>query len=234
MAREPGRRYPTALELAEDLRRWQRGESIQARPANPPERLWRWCRRKPLVASLAAALAVVAVGGFVAVFSQWRRAEANLQEVSRQHELAIKGLQHAREAVDQFHTHVSETKLLNEPGLQPLRLQLLETARDFYQQFIREHGETPEMQADLGKAFFRLGSITYLIGSQAKALPQLEQAVAIQEKLLADNPQDTAVEKELGRSLNNLANVYMSAGELEKAEINLQKSLAIFERLERE
>jgi eukaryotic-like serine/threonine-protein kinase len=64
--KEPGQRYRSALELAEDLERWLRGEPVTARRAGRVERLWRWCRRNPAVAALSAAfamlLAVVAVG----------------------------------------------------------------------------------------------------------------------------------------------------------------------------
>ncbi len=54
--KEPGKRYPTAEELAEDLRRFQAGEVIAARPAGRLERGWRWCQRNP---TLAGALAAV-------------------------------------------------------------------------------------------------------------------------------------------------------------------------------
>ena len=72
MARERVRRYGTAGELADDLRRWLRGEPIRARPAGSPERAWRWCRRNPWVAGLATSLFVVLVAGFLGVLWQWR------------------------------------------------------------------------------------------------------------------------------------------------------------------
>jgi WD40 repeat protein len=58
MAKEPGRRYATAAEMAADLRRYLRDEPIRARPAGRPERLGRWCRRNPTVASLTAVVAL--------------------------------------------------------------------------------------------------------------------------------------------------------------------------------
>jgi serine/threonine protein kinase len=64
MAKTPGRRYATAGELADDLRRFLRGEPVRARPAGRVERAWRWCRRNPVPASLLLAVSVGSALGF--------------------------------------------------------------------------------------------------------------------------------------------------------------------------
>ncbi|MGE3804274.1 MAG: protein kinase [Gemmataceae bacterium] len=63
MNKNPTRRYTTASELAADLRRYLAGEPILARPIGRGEKLWRWCRRNPLPASLLVAVTLGAIVG---------------------------------------------------------------------------------------------------------------------------------------------------------------------------
>src|SRR5262245_24292481 len=65
LEKEPRKRYGSAHGLAEDLRRFLAREPIMARPVSKPERLWRWCRRKPGISSLAAAVILLALAGVV-------------------------------------------------------------------------------------------------------------------------------------------------------------------------
>jgi len=65
MEKDPGRRYATALDLAEDLRRIRERRPILARPPTATQRLTKWATRHPALATLlgstAAALCLVTV-----------------------------------------------------------------------------------------------------------------------------------------------------------------------------
>lgn len=75
MAREQSRRYQSAQEVADELGRFLRGEPIRARAISKPERVWRWCRRRPAIAGLIAALFLSLTGGLLGVSTFWLRAE---------------------------------------------------------------------------------------------------------------------------------------------------------------
>ena len=85
LQKETRRRYESAAALADDLERWLASEPIQARPVGWIERRWLWCRRKPALAALVAALVLTVVVG--SSMAGWRIAAARQQErLARQKE----------------------------------------------------------------------------------------------------------------------------------------------------
>ena len=81
LEKHPSGRYASAEALADDLRRWLDGRPISARPVSPPERLWRGCRRRPVVAVLSTFLALSLAIGFGSVVRLWRQAESERRRV---------------------------------------------------------------------------------------------------------------------------------------------------------
>jgi formylglycine-generating enzyme required for sulfatase activity len=75
LSKEPARRYGSAEELANDLRRFQAGEPIRARPVGAVERTVKWVRRHAAVSAMAAAVLLVTVLGVAGIFWKYRDAE---------------------------------------------------------------------------------------------------------------------------------------------------------------
>jgi hypothetical protein len=204
LAKEPARRYQSARELAEDLRRWQRGEPIRARPTGRLEKLWLWCRRNPWAAGLTAALLLVLLAGGTGVVWQWLRAEDNAAqalreaaearrqtaEAQRQEGLARENLRDACGAVDEFMTGVSNSPPLQAPGLEGLRKKLLQGAAAYYQRFLKQHGDDANLEQEAAAAF-RLAGLTWEIGSSAEAVAACTRA-AQRYLALADKVSDPA------------------------------------------
>ncbi len=88
LEKEPGRRYPSALALAEDLERFREGKPVMARPVGAVARLARACRRRPLVAMLVALLIMSLLGGLAGVSWKWLEANDQRDLANQQRDLA--------------------------------------------------------------------------------------------------------------------------------------------------
>jgi serine/threonine-protein kinase len=211
MALEPEQRYASAHELAADLERWLADEPVSCYREPAVARLARWGRKhRPAVAGAAALLmtAVVALTvSTVLIRREQQGTEAARQEEARQRARAEENgaraqesFRKARQAVDDYLTYVSESKLLDSPlpGLQPLRKDLLTRALKFYQEFAEQHQEDPALRADLAQAYYRVGKIQREIGTTADALHAYDQALGLWQSLLAEDPTHRAYR--LGKS----------------------------------
>jgi tetratricopeptide (TPR) repeat protein len=162
-------------------------------------RLWRRARRhQALVTSsavlLVAGLLFVSVLAFLLEGARERtdkaraEAEANFKEAEQQRERADHNFRQARKAVDDYFTRISENKLLGLPHLEPLRKELLEKAREYYQKFSNEAAGDPKVRADHATAVFRVATIIELTGSKEEARSHYARAIELYREALADDP----------------------------------------------
>jgi tetratricopeptide (TPR) repeat protein len=194
MAKEPGRRYATAADFAADLRRFLNGEPVRARPVGRVGRTWRWCRRKPGIAGLTAALVLVVLGGFAGILWQWHEARANAAEADEQRiraeahlREAEAGFQQSHRTVNNFVRRVFMDGLLSQPGTQALRRELLRDALYSYRGFLDRKCGDPGLRADLAETYFWTGYIVAEIGDKAEALESFRQAFGLYQQLARED-----------------------------------------------
>jgi tetratricopeptide (TPR) repeat protein/tRNA A-37 threonylcarbamoyl transferase component Bud32 len=89
LQKEARHRYASAVELAQDLGRFQAGEPVRARPVGPLERARKWAARRPAGAGLLAALLLLVV---VSVGVAWRWQRQRSEGRARQREAAQKAV----------------------------------------------------------------------------------------------------------------------------------------------
>jgi serine/threonine-protein kinase len=230
LEKEPDRRFQTAAEVANELKRFINGEPILSRPLSRPERFVRWCRRNPLVSSLsglAAASVLVALVSLAVAYVKTDEArqqvETSLIKTAKAQKVSEASFQDALAAVNDFFTHVSEDRLLNEPGAEGLRHELLELARDYYQRFLNRRSDDPTVREEVALSHFRVGLIVEELDSPQAAVESYEKARDLQRALLADFPIAEAVaakatKRALSRTLNAMARVATNSGDLDGAE----------------
>ena len=113
LAKQPGDRYATAGELADDLARYSRGEPVKARRLGPLGKLWRWCKRKPGVAALLLTLLVAAAAVTLAVvLATWGSRQQHLRGLTMRFESALDKVRFDQAYLEQMETLLNEWQQL--------------------------------------------------------------------------------------------------------------------------
>ena len=206
LRKEAGRRYATAQDLADDLRRFEAGEPVRARPVGTTERVIVWCRRKPGFAGLLAALVLVFLAGSSGVLWQWKRARVHAAE-AQQNAVAFRRerdtarseksrpqnhLRIVRDRVDRLKRMGSD--LLQRPGLYRTGQAVLEEALAFYQELLPNEGSDPTVRREAAELFGQVAEIHHTLAQAAKAAEAWGRQASLLTSLLEEEPASKPLE----------------------------------------
>lgn len=177
MAKNPAERYGTAQELADDLRRQLADQPIRARRPSIVMRVRKWSRRHRAVVTSAGAVSVCAL--LLGAGLLWRERSQTFLALAQ----ADANFRNAQQTVDQYLTAVSQSTLLDTPGMEPLRKELLQAAIKYYQTFTAEHANDPALRAELAAAHVRLAHLYNQTGSN-QWIDEMGQVINIVEPLV--------------------------------------------------
>ena len=204
LRKEPGCRYASVEHLADDIHRYLEGMPVKAHRDSAAAWTVRFIRRHrtPFIVSSFLILAFMAgiVGttiGMIVARRQNSRAESSFLQ--------------ARESINQLWTRVSEERLLDQPGLQPLRKALLQDVRRFYEDFLKRYNGDRSLQAELASASSKIArAFSSVTGSTTDAIKQFEQAIARWDHLVATQPANLVYREMLARTLSKQGSLLMN------------------------
>ena len=216
LEKERSRRYETAIGLAMDVERHLADEPVLACPPSVTYRFAKFARRNRVAfATSIVVLAAIMAGTAISITQAIRatraerlaqsrlQAEANAradaerasqaeaaqrQIAEQQRQQAEENLKRARQAVDQYFTRVSQSKLFDVPTLMPLRKELLEDAARYYQTLLSERGDNPALLADLAVADLRLAEIDHEVDRNDDAIDAMASGLELVERLHSKFP----------------------------------------------
>ncbi len=221
LEKEPSRRFASAGEMADDLRRFVDGHPILARPTPAWERAWKWGKRRPAIVALLGVSALAVLG--MVLFIVWHN-------VSLRGKLDV-ALAEERRARQREHDAVEEQRL---SLVQQEGRRLFDSAR------------VDVAASDWSSARLHLEKALTTIGSEARVedlrepaqalLKQVEQELRVEADRRASQArfQEFVKIRDEAQFLGTLYTGMDLAANLEAARISVRKALAVYGVLEKE
>jgi non-specific serine/threonine protein kinase/serine/threonine-protein kinase len=219
LRKEPSRRYSSAEQFAEDIRRYREGYPVAARPATHGYRLSRFVGRNKLAVAAVASIVVLLVGGIAATAWQARIANRRFNDVRKL----------ANSYLFEFHDAIRDL-----PGSTAARQLVVKRALEYLDSLAREKGSDRELANELATAYEKVamvqGAPGASLGDGAGALATLRKALAIRERLVAAAPSDVAAAASLGNMRQYCARLLQINGDLKGASAMATAAVALLEK----
>jgi serine/threonine protein kinase/tetratricopeptide (TPR) repeat protein len=224
LRKEPARRYSSAAALVDELERFRDGKPILARPAGRLERGWKWVKRRPATAAAIAisTLALLAITSLSVGFTLRLKDERDLTALQR--DRAETSYRLAREAMETGITKVRSDPRFQRGELEDVRRVMLKAEADFYERFVTLNAGDAAFLAERSDAFFRLGSVTTLLGSKNEAILHFRTAADIDRRLVHDRPDEVAPREHVAKVLVSLGLALRATGQNAAAESAFRES----------
>jgi serine/threonine protein kinase len=232
LRKEPGRRYATAKDLADDLRRFRAGEPIRARPVGAGERVVAWCRRKPVVAGLVAALVLVFLAGLSGILWQWQLTRRERDTAQKENERAERRLQLVHHRVDELSRLGHE--LLKRPGQHRTGKDVLEQALAFYKEMLPEDLNDPKIRHEAAGLFGQVAAIHRTLGQADEAAKAYGDMAWLLTGLLEEKPADKNLRTQLADTHRYRGNELRDLGKAREAREAYNQAALLHEGLLRE
>ena len=224
LAREPSERYSSVEQLADDLRRYQDGLPVRARPAIWHYRVRKFVRRHRVGVASTVAIGMLLTAATIALAVQAARIAAE-----RDHALAAE--QRAREQEQRALTEAATAKQVSEyltglfqafdPWNKDAHLEISVTRRILDKAVIRVRAELADQPGVQASLLHTMGAAYRGIGALAEGQSLLETALALRRRHLGPRHADVAA------TFHELAMLSFELEDYVQGELQARDALAI-------
>ncbi len=171
LQKDPQRRYPSAGDLADDLRRYLDREPIRARPVGAGERLLKWARREPAACALVLLAALTVIGLVLGAVAYSLRMRQERDRAARGYELALSALDGLLEEVYETDAHTRRVR--------ERRLGQLDRTRLVCGELSRMGKDDPATGRHLARALLLNADILRKLSRHQEALQDASRAIEL-------------------------------------------------------
>jgi non-specific serine/threonine protein kinase/serine/threonine-protein kinase len=221
MRKEPERRYASAEQFAEDIRRHLEGLPVSARQDSWSYRTGKFIRRHTAIVAATVVVILTLAVGMAVTLREKRIAERRFNDVRKL----------ANSLIFEIDNSISDI-----PGSTAARKLLVGRALEYLDSLSREAKGDKSLQTELATAYERVGDVLGYpyapnLGDSAGALASYRKALRIRESLAASSPNDVKLQRQLTGNYFRVANALEFTGDLKGALGALRKTLPITEKL---
>jgi len=221
LRKEPQRRYSSAEQFAQDIRRHLESLPVIARKDTARYRASKFVARHKAGLAASAGGAVIVLAALVSTLYEANIARRRFNDVRLLANSMI------------FEVHDSVAKV---PGTTASRKLIAQRSLDYLDSLSHGAGRDRSLQAELATAYVKVGDVqgqSYYanLGDSAGALASYRKALTIREKLSASDPGDLANRLDLARCHNKVGEMLAKMGDRANASANYQQALSLVESL---
>jgi serine/threonine protein kinase len=228
LRKEPQRRYSSAEQLSDDLRRYLEGLPVTAHPDTRAYRAGKFVRRHKLGVAAAALLVLSLLGGVLGTTWQMRVAQRERARAQQQFN-DVRKL--TTSFLFEFHTAIQDL-----PGATPARQLLVQRALEYLSKLAAQSQSDAALQRELTEAYLKVGDVQGNpygpnLGDKLGAVRSYQRALEISQTLVQSNSNDVEARGYLARSYRSLGEVLPQLGQPTEAVSDLRRAILILEPL---
>ena len=234
LAKEPGVRYATAQELADDLRRFLEDKPIRARRPTLRRVARQWARRHRGVVVTATVAAGLLLLSLATAFGYNYRTLTEAQDrITQAYKQELEYKKRAQSLVDlatlTFDSLYQVNMKTQLPREQADRLRWAHLVR-FYREVTKTETSDPQVRKVVARAFNRLAIFQWQLGAMEESRKAHHEAIARATQLAAEFPQDAASRGDLAGFHDSLAVFLNSQGDRPGALAKYREAIDLWAR----